>query len=359
MKNKPLINFFLAANSADGFYSKFADNYSVNDWLAYIIKGGPGTGKSSIMRRFAKTAATLNKKALLCPCSSDPDSLDAVILPDDKIIILDGTAPHIVEPVAPGVCEQIINTGAFWDKSKLKAKNKEIIELCKTNKTLHKRAQQYIAAAGQLMRYNYSSELQCADIDKSLNFGIKLAKQHLKPTGKKPQEWVRFLSGITPKGFVFLENSLNLIAEKRIVICDDLGAVASIILSAIRDYALSCGYEIITVKNPILPNEITDHIIIPELKIAFCRQTDKIIIDNNERKIHTRRFINREKLSGNKEKIKFNRKAISELLGAAADSLKCAKENHDKIEKHYVEAMDFGALENYTTQLLNEIFPKK
>ena len=48
------IKYFLAANSCEGFYSVFDKAYLPDgEWRAYIIKGGPGTGKSSFMKRFA------------------------------------------------------------------------------------------------------------------------------------------------------------------------------------------------------------------------------------------------------------------------------------------------------------------
>ena len=113
--------FFLGANSCKGFESHFSDCYDARDgWCAYIIKGGPGTGKSSFMRHFASHAIQKGEEVILCPCSSDPESLDGVILPRKKTVLLDGTAPHVVEPSFPGVCEEIINLGEFWDAEKLK-----------------------------------------------------------------------------------------------------------------------------------------------------------------------------------------------------------------------------------------------
>ena len=50
MKNK-FSKYFLGANSAEGFISHFGDNFDCfNGWRAIIIKGGPGTGKSSFMK---------------------------------------------------------------------------------------------------------------------------------------------------------------------------------------------------------------------------------------------------------------------------------------------------------------------
>ena len=49
--------YFLAANSGVGFISLFDSCYSAKDgWRVYIIKGGPGTGKSSFMKYMIKTA---------------------------------------------------------------------------------------------------------------------------------------------------------------------------------------------------------------------------------------------------------------------------------------------------------------
>ena len=52
-------NIFLGANSADGFLNRF---YSKGeDLYTYIIKGGPGCGKSSFMKAVAQRAEELNQ----------------------------------------------------------------------------------------------------------------------------------------------------------------------------------------------------------------------------------------------------------------------------------------------------------
>ena len=46
--------FFLGANSPEGFISKFSSSYFADSgWRTYIIKGGPGTGKSTMGRIWA------------------------------------------------------------------------------------------------------------------------------------------------------------------------------------------------------------------------------------------------------------------------------------------------------------------
>ena len=85
--------FFLGANTPNGFVSRF-DNlyYPEEGWFAYIIKGGPGTGKSTLMKRLAKEANLKNVKTELIYCSSDPSSLDAVIFPELKKSELETTS---------------------------------------------------------------------------------------------------------------------------------------------------------------------------------------------------------------------------------------------------------------------------
>ena len=80
---------FLGANTPEGFISLFDELYDpAEDWRAYIIKGGPGTGKSRLMRRVADELEQAGYTAQRVLCSSDPDSLDGVIFPHSPWIFI-------------------------------------------------------------------------------------------------------------------------------------------------------------------------------------------------------------------------------------------------------------------------------
>ena len=49
-------------------------------------------------------------------CSSDSNSLDGILLRDLKISLIDGTAPHVIDPVNPGAVDKIINLGITGTK---------------------------------------------------------------------------------------------------------------------------------------------------------------------------------------------------------------------------------------------------
>ena len=63
-----------------------------------FIKGYPGTGKSSMMKKFANEALSRGFDAQLVWCGLDSNSIDMVILPELKFCIFDSTEPHVYFP---------------------------------------------------------------------------------------------------------------------------------------------------------------------------------------------------------------------------------------------------------------------
>ena len=351
------LKYFLAANSAEGFESYFCDNYDYNDgWRAYIIKGGPGTGKSSFMKYVVVKAVDRGYTVELCPCSSVPDSLDGVIIKEIKTIILDGTSPHIVEPKFAGVCEEIINLGEFWKSEKLRERADEIMSVTAQNKKLHKTAAAYISASGELIYDNYKLSKQFINKQKCENFALNLAYSLLpKKMSFRSKEWPRFIGGVTPKGVVAFKSTVEDFYENIVVIDDKYGAVANIIMQKIREVAISCGYEIITLKNPFLPSKIIDHILIPKLSLAIVREYEYIKFDEQYRRIHARRFYDVNVLRAFRTRLTYNRRLTRELLLGAIETLGKAKAVHDELDKYYIDAMDFNALTLFAEQKTNEI----
>ena len=96
----PNIQYFLGANSPQGFYSLYDQLIQIEDASAiYILKGGPGCGKSTLMRQVALAAEKADIQAEYILCSGDPDSLDGDVLPHLGIALVDGTAPHAAAPL--------------------------------------------------------------------------------------------------------------------------------------------------------------------------------------------------------------------------------------------------------------------
>ena len=128
MADEKHIQYFLGANSPSGFYSLY-DHLLPPERASrfYILKGGPGCGKSTLMRKVARRAEEAGETVEYTLCSGDPDSLDAILLPRLGVAIVDGTAPHVVEPKYPGAVEEYVNLGRAYQREGLQEVKGELM----------------------------------------------------------------------------------------------------------------------------------------------------------------------------------------------------------------------------------------
>ena len=353
------IKYFLAANSTLGFVSRFDQLYDpYGNWFLYIIKGGPGTGKSTLMKSIAKAASERGITSELIYCSSDPDSLDGVIFPSLKVAIADGTAPHTLDPIFPGVADTIINLSDCWDRKKLYTFKNKIKEKTTQNSVYHKKSKNYLSACKNI---DYSTEciLKQVIIEDKINLyckntSKKLFKSNLNSIGS---EKIRFLSGITPKGIFVFEDTINSICDKIYVLEDDYGVASSIILKNLKQSALEAGFDITVCYCPTDPYNKLEYLIIPQIKTSFAVANNYHPLNQivPYKTIHCKRFIDLEKLNDEKERLKFNKKIKLELIKKAVENLQLAKSTHDELEEMYIQSMNFSKVNKLSDSLIAEI----
>ncbi len=351
-------SYFLGSSGKNGFFSCFSQlTPKIEGQYTYIIKGGPGTGKSSMMR---KIADEIEKRDIECErifCSSDPNSLDGIIFPSLRVSIADGTSPHTMDPDYPGATGEIINLGDCWDKQKLFEKRKEIIELTDKNKTCHKRSRRFIESAFSIFG---DGEKICADFldeEKLMRYAGRVANRYFKkPSGKIGLEKTRMLDAITPKGYYFLNETVCELCDQIIVFEDDFGVASSKIIEELRSYALASGFSVIS--SPSVSNhKAIRHIIIKELSLGFFtadRLCELGIIPTKS--VSLRRFYSSDGLSAHRARLAFSRKAANELLDEAVCALKMAKDIHDDLEEIYINAMDFKKTAAIADMLIERIW---
>ena len=227
-----VISSFMGANSPIGFCSFFEEIYNpYKNHHPYIIKGGPGTGKSTLMKKVARKAEEMGYETELIYCSSDPDSLDGIIVKDLNISVIDGTSPHTLEPKFPGAVENIINTGDFWDKKKLSQKSDVIRSLTLENSMHHFRSARYLSAAGAINDENIRLASSFIKEEKVNSFAVRFVSREMPAKRKKAagKRIRRFISGITPRGVVFLDSTVRAQAVRIIGIKDNYSAVSPLL----------------------------------------------------------------------------------------------------------------------------------
>ncbi len=90
-------HLFPGNNTTQGFYSYY--NYILGQREAnriICIKGGPGVGKSTFMRKIGEFYLNRGEDVDFMHCSSDNNSLDGIVLKNKRIALIDATSPHVV-----------------------------------------------------------------------------------------------------------------------------------------------------------------------------------------------------------------------------------------------------------------------
>jgi len=80
----------------------YVPNLTENLVKRYFIKGRPGSGKSTMLKRIAKEAENRGYNVEIYHCGLDPHSLDMVIVRELGWAIFDSTAPHEYFPSREG-----------------------------------------------------------------------------------------------------------------------------------------------------------------------------------------------------------------------------------------------------------------
>ena len=143
-------SYFLGANTKNGFYSLYAGfPPGPKDYLR-ILKGGPGTGKSTLLKAIAAAAEQRGLPVERVLCSGDPNSLDGVYLPTVALALADGTAPHAMEPVLFGVTGDYLDLGRAFVLPFTEKEKQTLLALQKEHREQYRLAYELLAQAASL-----------------------------------------------------------------------------------------------------------------------------------------------------------------------------------------------------------------
>jgi hypothetical protein len=353
------MNYYAGGNTARGFHSLYHSNLQGLDRL-FILKGGPGTGKSSLMKKVASMWLDNGYNIELLHCSSDNESIDGVIIPALGVGIVDGTAPHVIEPQAPGAIEEYVNLGKAWDSSKLALEKKNILSL--TGKISKSFQTAYSTFAEALKVHDEWEKIYIENMDfaKADRLTTNLTDKFFGKIKLNKQSDVRhrFLGAATPRGAVDFVPNLTEDLSKRYFIKGRPGSGKSTMLKKLAAVAEERGLDVEVYHCGFDPNSL-DMVIVRELGFAIFDSTapheyfpssgTDEIIDMYEELINpgTDDFYADEIVDISARYKGKMQEAISYL--AQAKSL------HDDLEKVYVDAMDFSVVEDIQQEIISEI----
>lgn len=339
-------HWFPGGNTARGFHSFYHCILPAEEAEKIVLlKGGPGVGKSTFMRKIADILEEHGQRVEYLHCSSDAESLDGVVCREIGFAILDGTAPHIVDPEIPGAADSILNLGAFLDEAALRTRKKEILTIQKALRICFTQAYRYLSSALPL-REDSASILRGALDEEVLMraFGPWLQTITGYRTATKPgAARSMFASAITPQGCV---NFLQTLAVPRIWrITGAWGVDAHKLLSILRHAALLRGMQVEAMVCPMTPDRL-EHLYIPTFGLFITTENRyHSLPEKAERVIDFDEYRLRRLTAREEQALLFNLEQFDLLVGAATDALKRAKALHDELEAEYTSRMDFDGVE--------------
>ena len=329
-----ILEYFPGANTPKGFYSYY--DYILKSREAkriIVLKGGPGTGKSTFMKKIAKHISSLGYETEILHCSSDPNSLDGVCAREIGFLILDGTAPHIVDPKCPGAIDEIINLGECWDKEKIMKNKDDVIKINEMISSYFDDAYKYLAAAKSLQLQTEPSNMNYIryELEKLKN------KIMLEKTGDiTGYERKAFLSAFTPLGRLNYSDTFAEKSECVYKVKAKHWKTAQLFMKYLAEMFKYNGYDIRTFYCPMSPDEKIDHIYVNDM--FFTVENDYHGTDCDDYVID---------LNDESKPSCLDTEQYNILLEKAEDKIKAAKKLHDKLEENYVPYMNFdkvGAL---------------
>lgn len=351
---------FPGGNTSLGFYSFYEDIVNNATTRLFILKGGPGVGKSTLIRAIADRLSQEGHDIEYHCCSSEVTSLDGILVPALGIAILDGTAPHTVDPRHPGAVDEIINLGNYWFEEGLIDLKDEIITLSRQTKHLFARAYNYLAQA-RLINEDQESYYQISNCLNFLQLNItagKLIKEIFpadNPYGK-PKTRHLFASAITPQGLANHLPSLFDRLKKRYIISGSPGTGKTTIVKKLYDTAVILGYNAEAYHCALIPEKI-EHLILPELDLGiitgvephtYSPKAEDVIIDLDQ-------FVDQKALAPYLEDIQEANRRYLAALDRALEFMSKVKAYRDQLEAHYISNMDFDALNEFREQLIARI----
>jgi len=343
--------FFAGSNSGRGFYSLFDNIIEPGARRIYLLKGGPGTGKSSFMRHIADSVGKQGYDRELFYCSSDPRALDAVSFPALGIALIDATAPHVLDAELPGCRDQILPLGEFWSMDALEEKRDEIVQGGHRKQALFAEAFRYFSAALTLEE-NISATGSERKGDgaflERVEEILQLLDQKRSHGGSRPGT-VRhlFASALTPEGYVSHIQSLIEGYSHIFILPGGPGTDASEFLSNLASGSQARGHDLVAFHYPLDPHQLL-HLMIPEAQIAVLSDT---FLESFPELVGTRISLKSPPASDNEGDYKI----WTELLQKGFDALRQAQLSHIHIEEYYSQAMDFAALDAYRDKVLADI----
>ena len=345
---------FAASNSAEGFRNYYGDIFTDDriDRL-YIIKGGPGTGKSHFMRVVARHARGRGYEVTEYLCSSDPTSLDGLLLTKEgcpTVGLLDGTAPHVREPSIPGARDEMVNLGDFWDPRCLSDRRDTIAALGRSKATAYSRAYACLKGAGEMDTVAESLVTPCIHQERLHALASRILRSQPEGRGFEAIPALRRALAMTGKQTLHSFEA----AASTLILPEDHYGIGYRLTASLLSLSRERGHRVYVSYDPLRPR-LVDGLLYPDTGLCILLGGTSPSEDMPVRSLALRRYASPEGLRAVRGELRRTIALREELTAAALRHMSFAAEAHFQLEKIYSATMDFPAKEAFTERFCRKV----
>ncbi|MBP3436611.1 MAG: hypothetical protein J6K61_01730 [Clostridia bacterium] len=344
--------YFISSNSQNGFCGFFESVFSPHllDKL-YIIHGGSGTGKSSMMRKIkSELSGDVLKQEIYC--SSDGESLDGVLFHKNgrTVGIVDGTPPHARISILPGLRDEEWNFAHYLEKEGLKKEEADILRLQGQKKEAYRCAYASLSPMGACHQEALKRYGQRFLFEKATASVKRILKKYSHTASADYETHFRFIRAFSMRGEFLLKNWWPEGSTFITVAGNEYSA--ELYLCALRSQAIAYQLPFVALLSP-LSEENLDGIYFPSLSAIFIKEAYAPPLSPLQ-SINTLRFL--EKTKG-EEKARMRRLTQIEaaLKESAVSSLLEAGKLHFTLEQLHAKNMNFTLLAKEAEEKRDEI----
>jgi hypothetical protein len=342
---------FASSHTSQGFYT-FIPELMEGLSKAYVLKGPPGSGKSSLIRLIGDVMSQQGYDVEFWVSAQDPVSPDGVYIPQLNGAVINGSLPRPIDPKYPGVRELIINLSEFWDQAIVDQNQREIIDRVDQADRCWSQLYRILKEASRVKEEIRKSNAAHLNVKKIGELILQLSSEIMDSRcGEKHY----FAGIITEDGLVDYINEISAECTKRYIFKGPSGSGKSTVICELARDARQKGY-FLEYYHCGLEVDYLVMIIIRNLQLALIESGHvEVALRPGDTVVDMTRYMDDyddERMAmQNSEAVRH----FEALLLQAQQDLEQGQQATRKIKKIYASAMDFERLDSKRQEIAQEI----
>ncbi|MFT3950718.1 MAG: hypothetical protein QM689_01925 [Oscillospiraceae bacterium] len=342
--------YFSGVFTPEGYESELCAFARSAEIFTYILKGAPGTGKSTLIKALA--AEFDDERTVLFCSPSEPQSADGVLFADMSLFVADGSEPNFLEPHYRSVRQKVVSFDQFLDNYRLAESAEKIIAAAAEHRQLFSRCQSYVRAVSALYADTYVLADACVASEKLRAFGGRFLKKYKLPRHAERAGTLEFrrMSALTPSGYLTLAPE----GYQTVLLSDRYYAASDRFLRALAEQLTRGGLDVIVSQNALFPFPVCEHLLCPALGLAVLSanpMTEEHLPQVETKPVNMLRFYDEETLSARRRRLRLNENSCAYLLGEAASACADQQSARRRMRRFYTPATDFDAVKEILSSL--------